>query len=68
MTRGGITFTSGQTVNSVQCISVTILEDSNVLENAESFGLVLSATETFIAFALGQNSIEININEDPLDG
>ena len=55
-------------VNDTQCISVTIMEDSNVLENSESFQMTLSAMETFIDFPIGQNNIIINVNEDPLDG
>ena len=68
VTGGEITFTSGQMVNNVQCISITILEDSNVLEDSESFQLTLSATEAFTIFPAGQNNIIINVNEDPLDG
>ena len=68
VTGSEITFTSGQMVNDTQCISIAILEDSNVLENSESFQLTLSAMETFITFTVGQNNIIININEDPLDG
>ena len=63
-----ITFTSGQTVNDVQCATVTVLDDSNVLENAESFQVIVSAMDMFVNVPLGQESIVININEDPQDG
>ena len=63
-----ITFISGQTVNDIQCTTVTVLDDSNVLENAESFQVIVSAMDMFVNVPLGQESIVININEDPQDG
>lgn len=63
-----ITFMAGQTVGDTQCITVSIIQDSNVLEDQESFQLILTATETFITIQSGQESIRIYINEDPLDG
>ena len=63
-----ITFTSGQTVNDVQCMTVTVLDDSNVLENAEFFQVIASAMDMYVNVPSGQESIVININEDPQDG
>ena len=63
-----ITFMAGQTVGDSRCVSVSILQDSNVLEDQESFQLILTATETFITIPSRQESIRIYINEDPLDG
>lgn len=63
-----IVFTSGQTVNGIQCTPVTIMDDSNVLENAESFEIVVSSMDPFVNIPLAQDNIIININEDPLDG
>ena len=62
-----IVFTSGQTVNDTQCTPITILDD-NVLEDTESFQITLSAMDPFISIPSTQDSIDININEDPLDG
>ena len=63
-----IVFTSGQTVNGIQCTPITIMDDSNVLENAESFEIVVSSMDPFIIIPSAQDNIIININEDPLDG
>ena len=62
-----IVFTSGQTVNDTQCTPITILDD-NVLEDTESVQITLSAMDTFVSIPSTQDSIDININEDPLDG
>ena len=62
-----IVFTSGQTVNETQCTTITILDD-NVLEDTESFQITLSAMDPFVIIPSAQDSIDININEDPLDG
>ena len=63
-----LTFIAGQTVGDRQCISISIIQDSNVLEAQESFQLVLTAVETFIIIPSGQDGIIIYVNEDPLDG
>lgn len=63
-----IVFTSGQTVNDTQCTPITIMDDNNVLEDTESFQITLSATDPFVIIPSTQDSIDININEDPLDG
>ena len=63
-----IVFTSGQTVNDIQCTPITILDNGNVLENTESFQVTMSAADPFIRFLPMQDSIVVNINEDPLDG
>ena len=63
-----IVFTSGQTVNGVQCMSVALLDDSNVLENPETFTVVLSRMDSFVEIRPGQEDIIINVNEDPTDG
>ena len=49
-------------------MTVTVLDDDNVLENVQSFQVVVSAVDSFINIASGQESIMININEDPRDG
>jgi hypothetical protein len=61
-------FTSNQTVNDIQCIPITILDDINVLEDTESFEITLSTMDTFIIIRSTQDNIIININEDPVDG
>ena len=63
-----IVFTSGQTVNDVQCLSVSLLDDSNVLENRELFLVTLSTADSFVVIRSGQEDIIINVNEDPTDG
>ena len=63
-----IVFTSGQTVNDIQCTPITITDDSNVLENDESFEVVVSSMNPFVSIPSAQDNIVININEDPLDG
>lgn len=63
-----IVFTSGQSVNDIQCIAITILDDSNVLENAESLMVSVSSADLFVIVLSLQANIVININEDPLDG
>ena len=63
-----IVFTSGQTVNDLQCTPITILDDSNMLENAESFQVTLSSMDQFVWIPSMQENTVININEDPLDG
>ena len=63
-----IVFTSGQSVNDIQCIAITILDDSNVLENAELFIVSVSSADLFVVVLPSQANTVININEDPLDG
>jgi hypothetical protein len=63
-----IVFTSGQTVNDIQCTPITLLDDSNVLEYAESFQIIVSSMDLFVSIPSTQDNIVININEDPLDG
>lgn len=61
-----ITFRAGE---SMQCVSITILDDRNVLEEmVESFRVMLTAPEPFVFIPPEQESIVINIFEDPLDG
>ena len=62
-----VTFTSEQTVDDVQCISIVIL-DGSILEDVEQFRVVLSAMDPFVIIPQGQESIVVNINEDPEDG
>lgn len=68
MAESEITFMVGQTVGDRQCISISILQDSNVLEDRESFQLILRAVEAFITIPSGHESIIIFIDEDPFDG
>ena len=63
-----IVFTSGQTINDIQCTPIAIMDDNNVLEDTESFQITLSAMDPFVIIPSTQDSIDININEDPLDG
>jgi hypothetical protein len=63
-----IVFTSSQMVNDTQCTPITIMDDNNVLEVTESFKITLSAMDPFIIIPSTQDSINVNINEDPLDG
>jgi hypothetical protein len=44
------------------------LDDSNVLENAESFQINLSAMDPVVVIQSTYDNIVLNINEDPLDG
>ena len=61
-----ITFRAGE---SMQCIQVAIGDDRNVLEAMmESFRVTLTARESFVSIPSQQESISINIFEDPLDG
>ena len=62
-----VTFDSGQTVNSIQCFSVPLLDDE-VLEDAQSFQVALFSFESFIIIPTGQDNLTIIINEDPSDG
>ena len=68
MAASEITFMAGQTVGDKQCISISILQDSNVLEDQESFQVILTAVETFITIPSGYENIIIYIDEDPFDG
>ncbi len=64
-----VTFTNGQTTSDIQCISVAILDDNNVLEVAvETFEVLLTANDTVVSFPAGQENTTVNINEDTLDG
>ena len=61
-----ITFSAG---DSMQCIQVVIADDGNILEAImETFRVTLAATEPFVTIWSQQESILINIIEDPLDG
>ena len=64
---GVLTYTFGQTVDDTQCITVNLLDDNNVLEQQETFAVSLMSLESFIMFPPDQDSIEITIQEDPLD-
>ena len=44
------------------------MDDNNVLEDTESFQITSSAMDPFVIIPSTQDSIDININEDPLDG
>jgi hypothetical protein len=44
------------------------MDDNNVLENAESFVITLSAMDPFVIIPSTQDNVVININEDPMDG
>lgn len=68
MAASEITFMAGQTVGDKQCISISILQDSNVLEDQESFQVILTAVETFITIPSRHESTMIYIDEDPFDG
>ena len=60
-----ITFLAGQRV---QCIQINITDDENILEEElESFRLNLTASESFIIVPSEQESIIIDIYEDPED-
>jgi hypothetical protein len=63
-----IIFMSDEAVNDTQCTPITILDDSNVLENTESFQITLSSIDPFVSIPSAQDNIIININEDPMDG
>ena len=53
----------------MQCIQVDIVDDGNILEEImETFRVTLTATEPFVTIQSQQESILINIIEDPLDG
>ena len=56
-----------RTVDDVQCISIAIMDDSNVLEGPESFQVMLTASDSSVTIPFSQESIIINVNEDPLD-
>ena len=53
----------------MQCIQVAIVDDGNILEEImETFRVMLTETEPFVDIRSQQESILINIIEDPLDG
>ena len=53
----------------MQCIQVTIADDNDVLEEVlETFRVKLTATEPFVTIRSQQESVSINIFEDPMDG
>ena len=63
---GEIVFGAG---NVMQCIQVAIADDNDVLEEVlETFRVTLTATEPFITIRSQQESVSINIFEDPMDG
>ena len=52
----------------MQCIKIDVIDDDNVLEEVqESFQLNLTAFESSIIIPHGQDSIVIDIYEDPGD-
>jgi hypothetical protein len=63
---GEIIFRAGE---NMQCIEVAIADDNNILEEImETFSVTLTATEPFVTTRPQQESILINIFEDPRDG
>lgn len=53
----------------MQCIEVAIADDNNILEEIlEIFRVTLTATEPFVTTRPQQDSVSINIFEDPMDG
>ena len=53
----------------MQCIQVAIADDNDVLEEVlETFRVTLTATEPFVTIRSQQESVSINIFEDPMDG
>ena len=53
----------------MQCTQVTIADDNDVLEEVlETFRVMLTATEPLVTIRSQQESISINIFEDPMDG
>ena len=64
-----IIFTSGQLTTDMQCITILILDDANVLEvTVETFKVMLTSLDSAVIFPLGQDSTTVIINEDTLDG
>ena len=62
-------FTSGQVTTDMQCVSISILDDVNVLEvEVESFEVMLTSLDSAVTFPLGQENATVNINEDVHDG
>jgi hypothetical protein len=61
-----IVFRAGE---SIQCIQIAIADDNNILEEMiETFRVTLTATEPFVTTRSEQESVSINIFEDPMDG
>ena len=53
----------------MQCIQIAIADDNNILEEIlEIFRVTLTATEPFVTTRPQQDSVSINIFEDPMDG
>ena len=53
----------------MQCIQIAIADDNNILEEVlETFRVTLTAIEPFIITRSQQDSVSINIFEDPMDG
>ena len=53
----------------MQCISISILDDINVLEApVEKFKVILSSLDPVVTFLPGQERVTVNINEDIMDG
>ena len=64
-----IIFTAGQVTGDTQCISVSVLDDVNVLEvPVETFEVALTAVDSGVVFIVGQENITVNIIEDTMDG
>ena len=53
----------------MQCIQIAIADGNNILEEIlEIFTVTLTATEPFVTTRPQQDSVSINIFEDPMDG
>ena len=64
-----LTFTSGQVTSDIQCITVSILDDADILEiEVETFEVILTSLDSVVTFPLGQENATVNINEDIHDG
>ena len=63
-----IVFIPGQTVGDVQCISIAILDDDNVLEYSEFFQMSVTSSSSFVIVPSEQDTVDIYIDEDPQDG
>lgn len=61
-------FLSGQAVGDKQCVTISILDDSNVLEYSEYFQLVVTSLSSIVVVPPGHEAQVIQILEDPQDG
>ena len=63
---GEIIFRAG---DSMECVQIAIADDRNILEEmVETFTMTLTAIESFVTIQSQQESILVNIFEDPIDG